>query len=127
MLKDEQILQLNSKEYDTLIRKAGTIREFDVNNSYGVRDYFWNYRKTFKNIITEQQYSKILKEVIQAMIDELKLDDFDEFLQHSIEVDESLLAELKDSENIILDEFFSDKKYAFALPLAAMLLVARFV
>ncbi len=39
-------------------------------------------------------------------------DDFDEFLQHSIEVDESLLAELKDSENIILDEFFSDKKYA---------------
>lgn len=74
MQKEEQTLNLSVKEYDVLIRKAGTIREFDVNNSYGIRDYYWNYRKKFKHNISEQIYSKIIKEVISLMIDELKKD-----------------------------------------------------
>ena len=74
MLKEEQILELSSREYDTLIRKAGQIHEYSINNSYGMRDYFWYYRKTYKNVISEQLYSMVLKEVMNAMIDELKED-----------------------------------------------------
>ena len=74
MLKEEQILELSSQEYDTLIRKAGQIHEYGVNHSYGIRDYYRAYRKQIKNEVTEQLYSKIIDEVVQAMIDELKKD-----------------------------------------------------
>ena len=74
MLKDEQILELNSTEYGTIIRKAGTIREFEINNSYGIRDYFWNYRKKYGVKISEQLFTKIIKDVILAFIEELKND-----------------------------------------------------
>jgi len=65
---------MSSKEYDVLIRKAGQIHEYELNKSFGTRDYFRYYKKTYKDGITEQLYSKILKEVITAMIDELKED-----------------------------------------------------
>ena len=74
MLKEEQILGLNSKEYDTAIRKAGQIHEYGINNSYGIRDYYWNYRKKFKATISEQLFSSIVDAMFVAMIDELKED-----------------------------------------------------
>lgn len=74
MLKEDQISELSSQEYDTLIRKAGQIRKYGVNHSYGIRDYYRAYRKKTKNNITEQLYSKVIDEVVQAMIDELKED-----------------------------------------------------
>ena len=59
MQQAKQILELSSAEYNTIIRKAGTIKEFEINNSYGIRDYYWNYRKKYNNRISEQLYTKI--------------------------------------------------------------------
>lgn len=95
MQQAKQILELSSAEYNTIIRKAGTIKEFEINNSYGIRDYYWNYRKKYNSRVSEQLYTKIVKEIIIAMIDELKKDAYvvfpfgigflrTEYIKHSI-------------------------------------------
>lgn len=65
---------MNKKEFDVKIRKAGTVHEFEVNNSYGIRDYYRYYKKLYKTDVSEQMYSGIIKELIYEMIEELKKD-----------------------------------------------------
>ena len=57
MQKEEQISEMSSKEYDVLIRKAGQIHEYELNKSFGTRDYFRYYKKTYKSLFTYMYWS----------------------------------------------------------------------
>ena len=65
---------MNRKEFDVALRKAGTVHEFEVRNSYGIRDYYRNYKKISKTDLSEQVYSNIIKDVTNELIEELKKD-----------------------------------------------------